>query len=396
VQDGFADNAARTARLYADEPMILGYDLQNEPKAEALAALKFDGAKSPVLRLLPEYAANLPGFNKLWKEATAHLTKGSMSTFPGLEGQLEPPPDRRELYGAMNETIDHWIGSQIAAIRKYDKHHLISVGYNSVLECLPANKQLNFVSHHVYDRPASYEKVMSNVTTLDRIARVWPDRPITLGEFGYSNGIVTENGIYLDFHTSAVGEMIHYLYALTHGYDGAMKWALTDWHWDAIAKAAEKGRKTQIYEAYFGMYYYDGNPRGLGRPKPICYSTKFLRDYFNENGPGGTLAIKRAQNSIGTGYVYKARNALFIGDAAYKSPEIEFRSQAPANVMLTWSESGIKLMSTGDTTVSIASERFLPRLTAARASVEGHCGSVRKDAGRLSVRLLEGETIRIH
>ena len=118
VQDGFVDNAARTARLYADEPMVLGYDLQNEPKAEALAALKFDGAKSPVLRLLPEYAANLPGFHKLWKEATAHLTKGSMSTFPGLEGQLEAPLDRRELYGAMNETLDLWIGRQIAAIRQ--------------------------------------------------------------------------------------------------------------------------------------------------------------------------------------------------------------------------------------------------------------------------------------
>jgi hypothetical protein len=295
----------------------------------------------------------------------------------------------------MNETLQLWMSRQIESIRKYDRRHLISVGYNSVLECLPANKQLSFVSHHVYDRPASYEKVMSNVTTLDRIAGVWPDRPITLGEFGYSNGVVNPDGSYLDFHTSAVGEMIHYLYALAHGYDGAMKWVLTDWHWDAIAKAAEKGRQTQIYEAYFGMYYYDGNPHGLGRPKPICYSMKFLRDYVDGNGPVGTLDIKRAQTSIGTGYVYRAKNALFVGDSEYKSPELEFRSREPANVMLAWGGSGIKLMSTSDTTVSIAPERFLSRLTSEGAKIEGHCGPIRKQNGRISMRLYEGETIRI-
>ncbi len=391
----FAENAGKVAQLYADEPMVLGYDLQNEPKIEALAGLKFDGAKSPVLKLHPEFEKNLPAFAKLWNEATDPLTRGVPSTFPGLTGPLTVPDEWRELYGATNGTLDLWISKQIQAIRKYDKHHLISVGYNRFLECLPANKQLSFVSHHVYDRPSSYEQVVSNVTALDRIAGVWSDRPITLGEFGYSNGVVTPDGRYLDLHTSAVGEMIHYLYALAKGYDGAMKWALTDWHWDVIAKAAEKGRNTQIYEAYFGMYYYDGNPRGLGRPKPICYSTKFLRDYVDEHGPGGTLDIKRAQTSIGTGYVYKAKNAMFVGDYAYKSPELEFRSQQPSNVMVTWSGDGIKLMSTSDATVSIAPERLVSRITTESAKLEGDCGAVTRKNGRLSIRMLEGETIHI-
>jgi hypothetical protein len=254
---------------------------------------------------------------------------------------------------------------------------------------------LNFVSHHVYDRPDSYEKVMSNVTTLDRIQGAWSDRPITFGEFGYSNGIITAGGSYLDFHTSAVGEMIHYLYALAHGFDGVMKWVLTDWHWDVIAKAAEKGRKTQIYEAYFGMYWYDGNPDGLGRPKPICYSTKFLRDYVDENGPGGTLEIRHAANPIGTGYVYKGRNALFIGNSEYRSPELEFHSRRPANVMLTWGANGIKLMSTGDAEVSIDPSRFVSALTAEQAKIEGQTASVGRQNGRISLRLLEGETIHI-
>jgi hypothetical protein len=391
----FVENAGKLAEMYADEPMVLGYDLQNEPPAELLAGLEYDGAKSPVLKLHPEFEKNLPAFAKLWNQATDHWTRGVPSTFPGLIGPIKVPDEWRELYRATNDTLDLWISKQIQAIRKYDKHHFISVGYNRFLECLPANKQLSFVSHHVYDRPSSYEQVISNVTTLDRIASVWSDRPITLGEFGYSNGVVTSDGRYLDFHTSAVGEMIHYLYALAKGYDGAMKWVLTDWHWDVIAKAAEKGRNTQIYEAYFGMYYYDGNPRGLGRPKPICYSTKFLRDYVDGHGPGGTLEIRRAQTSIGAGYVYKAKNALFVGDYAYKSPELEFRSQQPANVMVTWSGDGIKLMSTSDATVSVAPQRLISRITPESAKLEGNYGSVTRENGRLSMRLLEGETIRI-
>ena len=215
--------------------------------------------------------------------------------------------------------------------------------------------------------------------TLDRIAKVWPDRPITLGEFGYSNGIAMPDGKYLDFHTSAVGEMIHYLYALAHDYDGAMKWTLADWHWDVIGKAGEKGRATQIYEAYFGLYYYDGNPHGLGHPKPICHAIKFLREYVDQNGPGGTLDIKRAQTPIGTGYLYRAKNALFVGDSAFQSPELEFHSAEPANVMLTWSEDSIKIMSTSDTVVSIDRARLIRGAS----------------AGRLRVPLLEGKTIHI-
>jgi hypothetical protein len=136
-----------------------------------------------------------------------------------------------------------------------------------------------------------------------------------------------------------------------------------------IAKALEKGRQTQIYEAYFGMYYYDGNPRGLGRPKPICYATKFLRDYVEANGLSGTLEIKRAKTSIGAGYVFKSKNALFVGDTEYKSPELEFQSRQPANVMLTWSGSGMKVMSTSDATITVA-----------------------RPGGRITIKLLEGET----
>jgi hypothetical protein len=314
----FVENAEKAARMDGDEPMALGYDIQDEPAADAPADLTFDAAKIPVLKLRPyeryagkldkpagpastgrggrdpEDARNLAAFAALRSRATEHSTRGAASTFPGLTARFSVAGEWRELHAAMNDTPGRWIKRHIEAIRKYDRRHPISAGYNNILECLPANRQLDFVSHHVYDRPSSYEQVMSKVATVDRIARVWPDRPITFGESGYSNGIVMPDGRYLDFHTAAVGEMLHYLYALAQGYDGAMKRVLTDGHRDPIAKAGERGRATQIYEAYFGRYYYDGNPRGLGRPKPVCHSMKFPRDYRDENRPGGTIDIARA------------------------------------------------------------------------------------------------------
>ena len=45
-----------------------------------------------------------------------------------------------------------------------------------------------------------------NVTTLDRLAALWPDKPITFGEFGYTTG-VPMGGDYLDRYTASVGEI---------------------------------------------------------------------------------------------------------------------------------------------------------------------------------------------
>jgi len=122
---------------------------------------------------------------------------------------------------------------------------------------------------------------------------------------------------------------------------------------------------------------------------------KFLRDYIDQHGAPGTLEIKRAPASIGAAYVYRAKDALFVGDSAYQSPEIEFRSEQPANVMATWGEDSIKMMSTSDTTVSVAPARLIPGLAAERATIMGKHGSTSQQNGRLSIQLLEGETIRI-
>ncbi len=396
TRSDYVANAERVAQMYGDEPMVLGYDLQNEPAPDALAGLTFDGKPSPALALEKDKprAEALTGFRGLWSKAWDLDLRGSASTFPGF---FEKPasPDPSGVREAMDQTLSLWIARHIEAIRKYDKHHLVSVGYNTQLAVLPANRQLDLETHHVYEAPLSYESVMINLTTMDRLARLWPDKPFTLGEFGYTNGLVMNDGRYLDFHTSAVGEMAHYLYALAKGYSGVTKWVLTDWHWDIIGKAGNRGRDKQIYEAYFGMYYYDGHPPGLEQAKPIVPAVRFLRQYIDGGGGGGEIQIVRAANPIGAGYIYRAPNALFVGDGHYRSSGLEFTAAHPANVMLSWKGSGLRVMSTADAKITIDPKAFLPDVSAETLRVSGHCGNWKMEGGRILIEALEGEPLSI-
>ena len=56
MQRTSADNAA-TAKAFAavwrDEPMVIGYDIMNEPSVVGVAAIEYDGAQSPLLQLKP-------------------------------------------------------------------------------------------------------------------------------------------------------------------------------------------------------------------------------------------------------------------------------------------------------------------------------------------------------
>lgn len=424
TRQDFVENAERVARMYAGEPMVLGYDIQNEPAAEAVAGLKFDSEPSPVMRLKPyeKYAGlldraaldqavaarpargrampeedrrNLAAFSLAWAKATDTIARRSGSTYPGMGRTFEVEETWKPLADAVNATFGLWIRKHIEAIRRHDQEHLITVGYNTVMQGLPANAQLDFTSQHVYDWPLSHAQVMSNLTAMDRMAALWPGKPLTLGEFGYSNGVPMPDGQRLDFHTSAVGEMLHYLYALAKGYDGCMKWVVTDWHWDPIGKAADRGRLIQIYEAYFGMYWYDGNPAGLGRPKPVVHGMRFLSEYVGRSGPGGRIDVFPSDNPIGTGYCFRARQALFIGDRGYRGEEAQFESRTPENVFIDWGRSGIRLMATGDLRLTLLPEKLSPEWAGASFRAVGSRTPLRQSGDRVVIELLEGETVTL-
>ena len=203
-----------------------------------------------------------------------------------------------------------------------DTNHLITVGYDTAFAALPSNRQLDFVSHHVMP-PAWFAGRAGEPDHARPARRSWPDKPITLGEFGYSTGIPLANG-YLDRYTASVGEMIHYLYAFTKDYDGVKKWMLNDWPYKIMQHYGDwnQGDVTRVYEERFGLYYYDGTP--AGRPKPIVHALRFVGEHIAGLAPSGTLEIVPAPLSIGAGYVYKNKQALFIGNTAYTAAGLSF------------------------------------------------------------------------
>ena len=140
--------ARRVAGLLKDEPVILGYDLQNEPYWWEIARSPYEGAtlcdRFPVPKgAWDDYFRSLNVCEGHWS-----------STFPGLQGLLPVPkePRLRLAYDNANAIMGIWIGWLIEAIRSEDSRHRITVGYNTILDCLPANRPLDFVSHHLGDR----------------------------------------------------------------------------------------------------------------------------------------------------------------------------------------------------------------------------------------------------
>jgi hypothetical protein len=376
--------AREVATAFADEPMLLGYDLQNEPYLYEVAKVKDGpqtlGEKYPLWQRWGEYekSANLGG--------SEHFT-----SFPGVSGPLAPSAEWAPVVQDASSVFGDWIRWQVEAIRSVDRTHPITVGYNSVFATLPCNAQLDFISHHGYEKPVDLAAVERNLTTMDRLHALWPGKPVSFGEFGYTNGMVL-NGRYLDLHTSALGEFLHYLYAWNQGYEGCMKWVLMDHplelsrqqcSWippDDLGKHVDQGR--------YGLFYSAGT--ATPQPKPLAGALFFLRRHMTPGAKRGELRLVKADNALGTGYVYRAPDALFIGNTTYSSADLSFTAKTPANVLLHWGP-GLDLVSTADATVRLKPDRFRKGLS---GKVSGHAAWVRRQGDWVELALLEGQPVR--
>ncbi|HQK92600.1 MAG TPA: hypothetical protein PLD23_03805 [Armatimonadota bacterium] len=427
TMEQITESVRSTAEAWRDEPMVIGYDLMNEPYVETVGAITSGGRLSPIVELRPSarFAGMLdpswveqcvrqppswppmPGglsddvrrelyvAGLLWGRVISGRTAGGAdySTLTGADGLIRAQGDLADLVTAVDRTFARWIGAQVDAIRSVDSNHLITVGYNTALACLPANGTLDFVCHHIYQPPTSYQDIVKNATALDRLATVWPDRPVMLGEFGYSNGVRLGESC-LDWHASSVGEMTVYLAAMAHGHAGALKWLLDEWPEAVMRDNAGWMSPDNAYEQRFGSFAYDGTPEM--KPKPIAYALRFLREYIDHEGTGGELTITRSRTATGAGYVFRAQRALFVGDRRAELPGLEFasRSGGPANVMLAWGTDSLRLMCDADVDVKLRPALFAGGLGVG-ARVSGRHGGMRIVGPAIEIRALEGETVEL-
>ncbi len=403
----------RCVKLAADSPMVVGYDLMNEPLITEVGSVRIAGQPAPIIEHKPynRYPADLT--KKLWVDQltknrsgwpavkpwvndtdarqlyAAHYlgenlilkltTCDNISLLCGLENNLQLPPEYQEFQTAVDQTFANWLDFQIKTIKSIAPEEYITVGYNTPLAALYANQALDFQAYHLYNLPYSRNDFETGLATLERLRKIFPAQPVTLGEFGYSEGLKMPDGTYLDMYSASVAEMITLLYSYAHQYSGVMFWLLTEWpvaniKYNAPWVAPEK----LTTESRFGLYCYDGTESS--RPKPIAHATAFLAKYLAENptAHSARFELTDADTPIKTGYVFTAPKALFIGNRQYKSPALSFHAAQPANLMLTWNDKELTIMSTADVALTISPESITAR-----------------KAKEVTIGLLAGETVRI-
>ncbi|MBN1456402.1 MAG: hypothetical protein JW912_00950 [Sedimentisphaerales bacterium] len=415
----------KNAILLSNETIVLGYDLMNEPYVTTVGSISVNGERSEILKhnVYEKYSTGY--FDKKWVDKLAQKRdwpelgdwiQGSdvlnlyaaheiakkyiekynppqdYSCLYGFDGKLPIEADYKEFISALDKTFKDWILFHKEAIHQFDNNHFITVGYNTSLAALPANSLLDFISHHIYQMPYSYEDMQKSVTTFDRLRAFWPDKPITIGEFGFTSGLKLSDSTYLDPYTSSVAEMMVFLYAFSNDYSGAYLWMLSEWPIANIKyNAPWISPDRHIYESRFGMYSYDGT--ATGKPKPITHATKFFRKYIDTHEPGsGNLAIIQADTPVKTSYLFTDKDALFVGNTKYSSERLEFQNSFPVNVMLSWDAEQLKAVATADVEVTIDLSKF-GFSNISDIKIDGPYDELVKVGSTVKLKLFEGQTV---
>ncbi|OHB53930.1 MAG: hypothetical protein A2Y12_12105 [Planctomycetes bacterium GWF2_42_9] len=425
TNEALIDVFERNASVAANETIVLGYDFMNEPYITMIGSMKMNGKPSAILqhKVYERYSDKY--FDKNWVEyaykhrdwpelgkwikgidaknlyaahsmAKQYIEKfnpaSDYSCLYGINGPLPIEPDYKEFFQAVDDTFAYWIYSHQQAIRQIDKKHFFTVGYNTSLAALPCNALLDFTSHHIYQKPFTYEDVKKSVTTFDRLRALWPKKPITIGEFGFTGGTEMPNGSYLGYDAAGVLEMMVYLYSFANDYSGAYLWMISEWPLANMKyNAWWIGPEKQVYESQFGMYYYDGTE--YGHPKPIAYATKFFREYIDTHETGrGKFDLVHADTPMQAGYVFTDKDALFVGNTKYNSSQLKFSCEKPINVMITWNADKLKVMATDDAEVEIDMTQF-GFTREEYYTLSGSYDSFLNTNGTIKIKLLEGQPV---
>jgi hypothetical protein len=383
---GNAKHAGAVARAYKGDPVILGYDLANEPYITEVGSMTFHGKTSPIVQARPyETMADLlvvPN-DRNWVDRQMQKTDewlflpkflpadtkrellaataiwlaymrengnaGNESTFPGLNGKIDIANSSKyaPFFTALNETFAQWIDAVSQAIRAEDPDALITMGYNRGYIALPANDKLSFIDNHIYQKPVTFKDTEISLSTFDRLHAMFPEKPITMGEFGLSNGLDL-NGVTPTYQSEALCEILHYIDAHAKGYSGVMKWMDNDWTTPYIRRYAKWWRdsKETSTQEQFGFFKFDGTHSGTA--KPIAWCVKFLSRYLQTNPKPGKLRLFEANNQVHVGFEYKADNAWFYGGEAFGNKSIRWDNPDTKVVMVRWNGKTINLMSTVD------------------------------------------------
>ena len=414
------------SKIFENESIVMGYDFANEPNIQTIASIRYNGEETPILlqniddrykkyfdesKLQEDINKDVyPGFHEqsqykektqmrivtlLWEEIISSVSNQGVdySTFSKFENNLSVEKDRQPIFDTVNKSFQQWIRYIQNNLEAKYTRQFFTVGYDRALALLPANSVLDFISHHVYQLPTSYTEIKKNLTTMDRLRMRWPNHPITLGEFGYSSGYLMSDGTFLDKDSITVGELMIYLYAHAKGYSGAMIWLLNERPIPNMKHNEKRMNKDdERYEERFGLFYSDGTFKG--RRNPTAHGTQFLRHVLDKDPLAkGKIHIFPSENTIETGYYYKSSTYLFIGDTSYSSEGIYFNSNKAVNIMMTWDNYSLEIMSTADVMIKFHRDEFPYFDMKHIQETKGKHGQIIKTDKSFSIQLLAGDMV---
>ena len=388
------DDYARTlSEGLSSSPALLGYDLRNEPYVHDIRRnTDYDGT-----RLADKYPYTTAGMSRLVNSLQYPGGYGT-STFYGREQIVARPaePAQAQAWEAVNGIFGDWIGWYREAFARMGDCHPLTVGFNLWYAALPVGGKVDFLNQHTYVLPTDFDAVRVEITTMDRLHAMFPDKPVTLGEFGYTSGYVLQ-GRPLSAQSQALGEMLHLLYAWSRGYSGVFDWQVYDFDPVNYRRIAvwnrDRYRFKQDYERLHGIYAWDGTPQGMLKPYGMCM--RFFSEAVAAGMAQGSFDYYAAPTQIGTGFTFRASNALMIGGCSGDDDLLRFDAGEERVVCLCWADGVIRLMSTGDTSVRLCPGRIAAFESCSGWTVEGCRAGMRYDAGDLVVELLAGETVTL-
>jgi hypothetical protein len=341
------------AQHFSGSPVILGYDLRNEPQfAELISAIYPGGPVAlqteDMIRLYGEritqsaadtYRAG-PGHSKVPSQLDSRqayiylnmlklydefqndvytwVSNNSRVTDMDFFGSYESVK-WNSFIGALNATVQRYIDVRQSAINQADPGRLTTIGWNRPeMARLAANNSLGFISFHRFPGDSA-EGLAGTLSMINYLKAFYQGKPVVMEEFGYSN---FDGKNQVPLLKTASYESSVWLFLYGRGYAGGFKWMLNNFT-----------TGPNQYENNFGLL--DDNDR----PKPAYYASRAVLQMAAANRqPNGDFERLETFDGVTITYSWKAHNAQFGNGTEFRDSRFTLNQSEVAPWSIWWSE----------------------------------------------------------
>ncbi|MEM7346535.1 MAG: cellulase family glycosylhydrolase [Chloroflexota bacterium] len=354
---------------FKGDPIIMGWDLENEPRLYNLLIANYPDGPPPLLT-----SALVDTYGELVSRADAanRTIPGSLRSDPDLsfyyvnavEAYIQYSRAAAKAGGTLidfmrnpaaqawqpflqmlDQTIEAWIKPQLDPMKATDPTRLFTIGWNwPIFAALPANRLLDFHQIHQYGS-VGHARLQSIFAMLRSLKETFPDMPVIMGEYGYSTDesrkIETPRPI--DPRIAALHEAATLCFLRAEGFAGGHKWMLND------VRAAPNP-----FEAQLGTYA-DGDS---AKPSQRIFS--HLAALWRNNEDLGQLTLTPDDKSL-IRFVYRTATGGLAGGTASPASGLRWQTDYPAHLFMSWLKDGpTRLESAAAMDIELDPPNFIP------------------------------------